>query len=165
MRDREETMTTKPAPVSGETERTMRRKALEHWRSFSQRLKYRVVVLERELSALRAEHGKAVLELARMVDKESERANAAEATLAQAKKDAEQYRQNWLAFQDLTGEQCMELALPIVQGWKDGLAQERERVKEECCQAVALSVNETDYIKRHQAEKSIRAIRALKEKP
>jgi len=29
----------------------MRRKALEHWRSFSQRLKYRVVVLERELSA------------------------------------------------------------------------------------------------------------------
>jgi len=35
------------------TPRTMRRKALEHWRSYSQRLKYRVVVLERELTALR----------------------------------------------------------------------------------------------------------------
>lgn len=43
---------------------------------------------------------------------------AAKAENERLKKDGEQYRKNWLAFQDLTGEQCMEIALPIVEGWK-----------------------------------------------
>jgi len=57
--------------------------------------------------------------LARQLEREL---SAAQSALAQAKKDAEQYRQNWLAFQDMTGAQCMELALPIVQGWKEDSA-------------------------------------------
>jgi hypothetical protein len=42
---------------------------------------------------------------------------------------------------------------------------EREGVIEECCQAAALSVNEIDYIERHQVEKTIRAIRTLSAAP
>jgi len=42
-------------------------------------------------------------------------------------KDCEQYRKNWLAFQDLTGEQCMELALPIVEGWRDAFSLREKR--------------------------------------
>ena len=38
-----------------DTPMPMRRKALEHWRSYAQRLKHRVVELERELSAARRE--------------------------------------------------------------------------------------------------------------
>ena len=41
------------------------------------------------------------------------------AELAMEGLHAETYRQNWLTFQNLTGEECMELALPIVEGWKD----------------------------------------------
>jgi hypothetical protein len=47
---------------------------------------------------------------------------AAESRLREVANDSEQYRKNWLAFQDLTGEQCMDVALPIVQGWKEDSA-------------------------------------------
>lgn len=55
-----------------------------------------------------------------------DRAEEAERKLKEAQTDRDRCLKNWLAFQDLTGEQCMELALPIVEGWRDA-AREKEQ--------------------------------------
>jgi hypothetical protein len=59
-----------------------------------------------------------------------------------------------------TRDDVAKLAAELMEA-NHALAQERATVIEECKQAVALSVDETDYIARHQAEKSIKAISGL----
>ena len=48
------------------------------------------------------------------------------AEIERARKEAEQYRQNWLRLQDATGEECLELAVPLVEGWREDAARSRE---------------------------------------
>jgi hypothetical protein len=79
--------------------------------------------LERELAAAnaRANPSKELIRINMALVKERDELRdgllAAESRLREVA--AEEYRKNWLAFQDLTGEQCMDVALQIVQRWKE----------------------------------------------
>jgi hypothetical protein len=72
----------------------MRRKPLEHWRAFSQRLKLRVVELERELAEAKIERDRVVNTHEGLMRASEQRAESAVAAAVAQERDAERYR--WL---------------------------------------------------------------------